>query len=83
MEIDPKFGNLCQKIKKRATYLRSGRIPETGCPPDPGPGLGDILSLGLFWAKSSSFFKEIPHFVTRVICAPKMVCFALTRGPAT
>jgi hypothetical protein len=42
-------------MKKRAAGLGSGRIPETDCPLDPGPGLGDIVSLGLFQTKSSFF----------------------------
>jgi hypothetical protein len=35
-------------------------LPETGCPLDPGPGLGGNLSLGLFWAKASPFLYEFP-----------------------
>ena len=34
--------------------------PAAGGPLDPETGLGDILSLGLFWAKSSSFCTEFP-----------------------
>ena len=60
-------GKRAAEIKKQAADLGSGRIPETGYPLDPGPGLGDIVSLGLFQTKSSSFFKEMPHFVTLVI----------------
>jgi hypothetical protein len=30
-------------------------------PPDPGPGLGGILSLGLFLANASYFSKKISH----------------------
>jgi hypothetical protein len=30
-------------------------LPEAGCPLDPEAGLGDIVSLGLFSAKASSF----------------------------
>jgi hypothetical protein len=33
-------------------------LPETGCPLDPGPGLGGIFSVGLFSAKSSYFFRK-------------------------
>ena len=35
-------------------------LPGTGCPLDPGPGLGGILSLGLFAAKASPFLNKIP-----------------------
>ena len=34
--------------------------PETGCPLDPGPGLGGNSSVGLFWAIASPFLCEIP-----------------------
>jgi hypothetical protein len=46
--------------RKMPGKLRSGPpesgvegLPETGCPLDPGPGLGGIFSLGLFSAKAS------------------------------
>jgi hypothetical protein len=35
-------------------------LPETGCPLDPEPGLGDIVSLGLLAAKASPFLNKIP-----------------------
>jgi hypothetical protein len=34
--------------------------PETGCPLDPGPGLGGNSSVGLFWAIASPFLCEFP-----------------------
>jgi hypothetical protein len=34
--------------------------PKTGCPLDPGPGLGGISSVGLFWAIASPFSCEFP-----------------------
>src|SRR5580693_7492059 len=50
-----------------ASKIRSGHPesgvegnPETGCPQDPGPGLGGNLSVGLFRAKSSPFCMKIP-----------------------
>ena len=39
--------------------MGSGRIPETYCPLDPGPGLGGMVSLGLFSSKSSSFLERV------------------------
>jgi hypothetical protein len=33
--------------------------PETVCPQDPDPGLGGMVSLGLFSAKASSFLESI------------------------
>jgi hypothetical protein len=53
--------------EKMAQKLRGGQptegvegLPGTGCPLDPGPGLGGILSLGLFRVKASPFLNKIP-----------------------
>ena len=53
--------------------IRSGRPesgvegnPETGCPQDPGPGLGGKLSVGPIQAKASPFLHENSHFVTAI-----------------
>ena len=54
------------ETKRRALGIGSGRIPETDCPLDPGPGLGGKVSLGLFSLKASSFLKRIPQSVSAV-----------------
>jgi hypothetical protein len=41
-------------------------LPEADSPLDPGPGLGDTFSLGLFPPKSSSFLGKHSQYVTTV-----------------
>ena len=44
-----------QKLRGGHPELGVEGLPETECPLDPGPGLGGMFSLGLLWAKASSF----------------------------
>jgi hypothetical protein len=54
--------------------------PETGCPQDPGPGLGGKLSVGPFQAKASLILRENSHFVTGVTLSHIVDSDALTWG---
>jgi hypothetical protein len=45
-------------------------FPEAASPLDPGPGLGDTLSVGLFFAKSSPFFEDLFPKVTTITGVP-------------
>jgi hypothetical protein len=51
---------LPQKLRGEPPASGVEGLPETGCPLDPGPGLGGDLSVGLFWAKASFFLREFP-----------------------
>jgi hypothetical protein len=60
--IKPLFATCEAEKIKNSPKRRSGPpvsgvegLPETGCPLDPGPGLGGTVSLGLLSAKASPF----------------------------
>src|SRR5580700_10284970 len=80
-ELKPRPTKNCPiKIRSGHPELGVEGNPETGCPQDPGPGLGGNLSVGPFQAKASPILHENSRFVTGVTLAHIVNSLTLTWG---
>ena len=66
------------QTKKRTANRGSGRIPKADSPLDPGPGLGDKPSMGLFLTKASDFWDGFNPGVTAVTGRSRSAPLGLT-----